>query len=376
MSLTQLADNLRWNDPAEPPPDVDWPVWLRLAAEHGVAPLLYRLWRAEVPRPVQEELRRQAQHTALRNRLLQAQAERILTALESAGVPVILLKGLTLIGTLYPSPELRPVRDLDLLFRLEDLPRADRVLKELGYAKAFVPGLGRKEFLGWRAPKHGQPYWPLGFLGSAWGPAQGPWAGVEPHWRLAEHAPGLGMDLTQAAWGRAQSFTLGSATGLALEPTLRFLHLACHAAFDALKRLLRLVHLYDLTLEAARWETDWEELVSLAQQHQAERYLYAGLYLARRWLAAPVPEETLDALRPPVPRSLYRWLAQAPLAAFLMAPAPSRTAWQKLRLRLYQAQRALKWTRTPAEATRVLAEALVPNAARGVWAWLRGMAVA
>ena len=64
---------------------------------------------------------------------LQPELLRVLEGMGSAGVEIIPLKGAFLMNTVYPEVSLRPVGDLDLLARVEDLPRAMETLAELGY---------------------------------------------------------------------------------------------------------------------------------------------------------------------------------------------------------------------------------------------------
>ena len=74
---------------------------------------------------------------AARNILLYADLARALRALSDAGAPVIVLKGAALASTVYPSIAHRPMGDVDLLVRPQDLERARRTLEAAGYR--FVP---------------------------------------------------------------------------------------------------------------------------------------------------------------------------------------------------------------------------------------------
>ena len=64
---------------------------------------------------------------------LQPELLRVLEGMESAGLEIIPLKGAYLMNKIYPDVSLRPVGDLDLLAREEDLPRAMQTLSQLGY---------------------------------------------------------------------------------------------------------------------------------------------------------------------------------------------------------------------------------------------------
>ncbi|HJM43191.1 MAG TPA: nucleotidyltransferase family protein [Nitrospinota bacterium] len=49
------------------------------------------------------------------------------------GVPVILLKGIVLVETLYEDPGLRPLSDVDIMVRPEDVQKTRTVLIEMGF---------------------------------------------------------------------------------------------------------------------------------------------------------------------------------------------------------------------------------------------------
>jgi len=61
---------------------------------------------------------------------------RVLTALAESGARALLLKGVALAYSIYPSPALRPRADTDLLIRSADRDLTARTLSELGYKKS------------------------------------------------------------------------------------------------------------------------------------------------------------------------------------------------------------------------------------------------
>ena len=60
----------------------------------------------------------------------------VLRAMEDNGIPLLLLKGAALAHLVYRDPTLRPMRDVDVLVRARDAPRAARVLESCGFAVA------------------------------------------------------------------------------------------------------------------------------------------------------------------------------------------------------------------------------------------------
>src|SRR5438477_6454932 len=100
----------------------------------GLAPLLHhRLegWGLRLPdAKAQAKLDFARQTEAARQVARRAQLAEVLAHLPAE--PVV-LKGAYLAECVYPAPGLRPMNDIDLLFRPEDLPAVAGVLHALGY---------------------------------------------------------------------------------------------------------------------------------------------------------------------------------------------------------------------------------------------------
>ena len=123
----------------------EWNEVPALAEAHGIAPLLYsHLKDAGVEPPL--NIRRELAGLYLRhresNRVNFTVLSKILTALESADIPVLVLKGAALAHLIYPEPGLRPISDLDLLVPRAAAPRVQKILGALGFLvpSTFVPG--------------------------------------------------------------------------------------------------------------------------------------------------------------------------------------------------------------------------------------------
>lgn len=111
------------------------------AEQHGLDPLvLAHLQAAEltIPPDIRDRLRaRQIQHAhaaTVRARVI----GEIARALDSAGVPLLVLKGAALAQLVYADARLRPMRDVDLLVRASDATRAQDVLAECGFNPSTV----------------------------------------------------------------------------------------------------------------------------------------------------------------------------------------------------------------------------------------------
>jgi len=119
---------------------VNWHSLPAQAEIYGMAPLLWhhlRNARAQIP----EETTRVLRGLYLRHRLNNQIHTRVLLEMmeifQKENIRPIVLKGLALAHTLYPDPALRPVSDLDLLFKQNEVLPALRLLAEAGFEVEF-----------------------------------------------------------------------------------------------------------------------------------------------------------------------------------------------------------------------------------------------
>lgn len=111
------------------------------AEQHGLEPLVLAHIRAagfSVPSDIYDRLQaRQVQHAhaaAVRTRVVGDVGR----AMAQARVPLLVLKGAALAQMVYADPRLRPMRDVDLLVRQRDLPRAREVLRACRFQRAGI----------------------------------------------------------------------------------------------------------------------------------------------------------------------------------------------------------------------------------------------
>lgn len=121
----------------EPLTPDDWQIWLDLARQHRVAPLLH--WRhgqeqeTDWPNEIVAQLVQSRRQHALRALNMQRELLDAHHLLQAAGIPHMALKGAFLAWHVYPSPELRPVRDLDILVPAAQALQAYAVLQAGGF---------------------------------------------------------------------------------------------------------------------------------------------------------------------------------------------------------------------------------------------------
>ncbi len=117
------------------------------ARHHRLTPLLSVTCGDRLPPPLAEAFRRDRLVTLARNMVLAQVAEESIRALSTAGVPVIVLKGLEYETRIYRTAGARPTSDVDLLVPGEHRRRAFDVLDRLGFEpRAAAPGFDDAEY--------------------------------------------------------------------------------------------------------------------------------------------------------------------------------------------------------------------------------------
>ena len=254
----------------------------------GLAPLLYqRLARektaALLPADAAQFLREAYYESLGRNLVLFNELQKVLVEFESRGVPILLLKGSYLAAFIYQNIALRPMSDLDVMVRQQDLPLALEIFKGLGYSGGDLPLTA--EYV--QEYRHAPILVKVGLVP------------LELHWTLVDAEDGLSID-QQSLWKRAVPVQLDGVRAWALGVEDLVLHVCAHAAYDHtfLLQGRSLVDLAEILFREGA-SLDWKALKQEAINWQVERGLFLMLDLARRIMGASVPGEVLNDLRPP-----------------------------------------------------------------------------
>ncbi len=347
--------------------DADGPQWLAglqtgltdyddlvvTALALGLAPLLhYRLegWGLSLPDPkAQAKLNFIRQAETARQLARRKQLDEVLARLPS---PPIVLKGAYLAEKIYPAPGLRPMNDIDLLFRPEDLPAAEAVLHELGYGSKekspdLGPGITKHTSTFKRADEEqGTPNPYLSASGSRM---------IEPHRSLEESWFGLKCDLTPGMWERSVEIEIAGGRARALAPEDTLLHLSVHLLFHLIMGSPSFVQLVDLGVFLERCPVDWEAFLARARALRATGYAYAALRLAHNELAAPVPPEMLSSLAAASPRNVRAAAEGLSLADVMRRTQkpPLRTIPQRLKRGVADRAETARWAHSLGEWLRI-----------------------
>jgi hypothetical protein len=313
----------------------------------GLAPLLH--WRltqlpVTVTPLVRAKLALTCQAHAQRNEAIAAQLAELLTAFAQRRIEVMVLKGALLAPSAYPEAALRPMNDIDLLFRPADLPKIGAVLESLGYA-----GKHKDSKSGPGITKHLSTYRRTGTAGDTPNPylSAGNDRMVEPHGSLEESWFGLKVDISPGVWERALPLTLHGQPAYRLSTSDLLIHLAVHAAFHVIMGAPVFVQLYDIGRVIETWsaELNWAQVLTLTRQVKAEAFVFAGFNWAKKLYGSPIPDSVLAALESECSAQLVAYVQalDAPGIFKRTQHPPLTTLPQRLKRGILDRREAARW---------------------------------
>ncbi len=265
--------------------DPEWEDLIHQAIRHLVSPLLYlRLngspARSSVPDWVRHRLRLLYLKNGGRNTHLYHELGKVLESFRKNHIPVIALKGAHLAEKIYGNIALRPMNDLDLLVRKEDLKNLEGPLLKLGYhpISQRKQDTGEYHHLVYQLPEKE--------------------ITLEIHWDLIGSRYPFHVDM-DGQWKRARPSIIGGVEILVQCPEDLLLHLCLHTTRDLLFET-GLKPLWDLYETIRHYEKtiDWNQVLLRSRQWGIENAVYLILNLTKEILGASVPEEVLKNIRP------------------------------------------------------------------------------
>jgi hypothetical protein len=257
---------------------------LGAARRHGLVPLANRLVQAgSHSAEVKRAFRAQAFLYAVRSAQMESQLGRVLAALNTASVPVIVLKGAALGRTLYPSSTLRPYGDLDVLVHEEDWVAVHEALVSLGYGAIQALQAPPPKVWGRKAYYHTQYQHPDPDLGIK----------VEVHYDAWWYS--LRPRLGEQYWRRAVDLVVGGAQAKMLSAEDQIIQLSAHLHHHGYNRLIWFT---DLALLLHDRRIDWDYVVRASREEGIGVFVYYSLHYVERLLGVGPPKGVLDNLRP------------------------------------------------------------------------------
>lgn len=116
----------------------DWNKIDNLAELHGLIPQLLYAIKAQkqetlLPPHIAEKWNKESLHIAAENICKLTVLKEIVAILNANNIPIVLLRGISSAWSRYPTPELRPMADIDILVPHKKLSLAVKLLQKKGY---------------------------------------------------------------------------------------------------------------------------------------------------------------------------------------------------------------------------------------------------
>lgn len=260
--------------------ETDWNTFLTFSARYKLIPLLYsRLLKYKdelyFPSAVKELLQREYMNSAARYAVLQHEIKSLLKILSDNKIDVILLKGAYIAERFYEKPALRPMCDIDILVRKENIDKIfDILLKkeyttEIKHDRAFhLPVYTKNNIL------------------------------IEVHWDISPHlyfSWKKSMPMNKLFDNTLKEELFGMEI-LMFPVEYVIVYLCDKVIRDNFRGMLLL--LYDIALIINKSTIDWNNLIAVAIEWSSVKDVFCSLYLTRALYFAKIPENIFNSLKP------------------------------------------------------------------------------
>ena len=275
--------------------DIDWNIFLKKARIEGVSPLVFSRLPGlaehyDIPEYVAEELKKDYYLSATKNTLIFEELKKVLGLFNQRGIQVIVMKGAALAETVYGNPALRPMSDVDLLVKNEDLHQVDGLLKKLGYSPADR-SVDDVDFtstylttLDYRNPAKNSPSFHI-------------------HWHFVNstipNESYINHIKMEDIWRDAVRTNIADIETWVMSPHHLLIHLSEHA-LRVTHSLNKLSYFCDIDRAINYYgkSLDWDLLVRDTIKFNLNKMVYTTLYFSRFFIKAKVPEDVLLKLKP------------------------------------------------------------------------------
>ena len=275
---------------------IDWDRFLEKAKENGISSLVFlnmneiRKDCPDIPKIVLDELKNDYYQNAAKNTMLFEELGKILEAFKKSGLQVIILKGAALASIVYRNLALRPMSDVDLLVKKEDLLCIDEQLKLFGYGPSDMSAndvdfsstyLTTLDYQ--RASQNSQSF--------------------HIHWHFVNSTVPSESYIEcvkmENIWQDAEKVDIANVETLVMAPHHFLIHLSEHA-LRVRHSLYKLSFLCDINevIRYYRERLDWDRLVKESFRFNLDKFVYLSLYFSSKFLTAEIPDDVLLKLKP------------------------------------------------------------------------------
>jgi hypothetical protein len=257
----------------------DWTAILNKAQQHSIAPLLYqhlKQFNTQIPAKILEQLNKNYFSALLRNTYIYNEVSKILNNAKEDNIPIVVLKGADLAESVYSSIALRPMKDLDLYVKIEDIQKVNDLLIQLGWKnKQELEDIDRILKTDYSL-KYDKPSLPL-----------------DLHLRVPELSE---LNI----WANVTSIKIGSIDTLVLKPEIHLIFLCYHLYEHARGELIaEIIKFYDIILLLRKYRNDinWDYFMQMTFTNKCENIIHEVLEVTNSEFGEDIPLNVLDKLK-------------------------------------------------------------------------------
>jgi len=269
---------------------LDWSVLVSKAIRQGVASFLYyhlsrldEIW-SNIPEESKNKLKQFYYNILGRNNSIQIELQKVISLLNHAQIQVIVLKGASLLETVYKNIGLRPMSDVDLLVEKKDLSKIKSILYEVGYRKPDYLDQESLEKFGGEIHlcKKGGVF-------------------LDIHTNLSQYERFcniLRIDSDEEIWTKSKRYKTSEGELRTLNPAHLIMHLCMHHALaHSFVGLFRFCDIRETVL-AYQEDIDWHDFIVKVKRFKIKKIIYYSLFFNQELFGQLVSEDILEALKP------------------------------------------------------------------------------
>ncbi|MBF0406247.1 MAG: nucleotidyltransferase family protein [Candidatus Riflebacteria bacterium] len=269
----------------------DWVEFYKFVSRSSLAAYFYpkiKNLSASVPENIQKDFKNAYLFNLIRNTRFINQAKKIFADLFSAGIPVIVLKGMFLAQKVYSDISQRQMADIDVLVQRKDFLRTIEIIKKHGFEdfKEMILENILHENSGVNAVHLRK----SGFFN------------IDLHFSHINDlvVSEVASEEEKLIWTRSQKTDFSGIPIYQLSIEDLLLHVCLHATNHHFLHGVPVRFLFDVSeiLRKFGSEIDWTQLIKRSELYKRKNALYLSLYMTSMMTSAKVPEKILAELRP------------------------------------------------------------------------------
>ncbi len=272
--------------------NLDWDYIAKSTHKESLSGLFYyNLRRFGVQEAVPFEIRKRLEEdyfrTTFRNVIFLEERDRLLKFFKKGQIPVMVLKGAFLLENVYSDLGMRPMGDIDILVKKEDLLCVHNTLVQLGYTSEIDT-----EYIKSYLSIPTSPY----LNSTVYIKRDNIRICLNVHWHIYNTIfpiyTNANIDIDKI-WDEMQIIK-----GIpAMAPHHLLIHLSEHAFRHCFDRCILLTDIAEV-IDAYRDVMDWEGFLNDSFEFKLERHIFYSIYLAVNKLDINIPKDILTALKP------------------------------------------------------------------------------